>query len=247
MKAYTVDTLWTTMIKKISYLPLEQQYKLQHVDMGIQYVTKVVASDVSTSHHQSFRVLSWAQQTMDRVRTVPQLDTVFSIVGYTPNLLYLHLGQKSHLMCFDSMLVIFNGFSIYQLLSENRKRQKSPDIFINSLPRSRNFRVSQSLAVGRGFRITWGVYLITTKQCPESFCIWRYCENENVSCHSPDMLSCPCVCDVYILKYHTVCRRSLHDLFDVINVCRCSFMRAIFAHWPMSAGYLYGNGYWINL
>jgi len=51
---------------------------------------------------------------MDRVLTVPQLlDTVFSIVGYTPNLLYLHLGQRSHPMCFDSMLVIFNGFSIY--------------------------------------------------------------------------------------------------------------------------------------
>jgi len=87
MKAYIVDTLWTTMTKKISfltYLSLEQQYKSHH--MGIQYVTKVVTSDVSTSHHQSIRVSGWAQQTMHRVPTVPQLlDTIFSTLGHTSN------------------------------------------------------------------------------------------------------------------------------------------------------------------
>ena len=167
--------------------------------MGIQYVTEVVVTDVSTSHHQSFRVPSWAQQTMDRVLTVPQvLDTILSILGHTlnPNHSLVFPPWSEVAPCFDSMLVIFNGFSIYQLLSENRKRQKSPDIFIDSLTRSRNFCVSQSLAIGRGFRITRGAYLITTKQwhCPEWFCIWQHCENENVSCHSPDTLSCPCVC-----------------------------------------------------
>ena len=104
--------------------------------------------------YHSFLTLSLAFWTTLRIQMIP---------------LYSHLGQKLHLMCFDSMLVIINSFSIYQLLSENRKRQKSPDIFINSLPRSRNFHISQSLAVRRGFRITWGAYLITTKQCPESF------------------------------------------------------------------------------
>jgi len=104
--------------------------------------------------YHSFLTPSSAFRATLRIQTIP---------------LYSHLGQKLHLMCFDSMLVIFNSFSIYQLLSENRKRQKSPDIFINSLPRSRNFRVSQSLAVGRDFRITRGVYLIMMKQCPESF------------------------------------------------------------------------------
>ena len=121
----------STLYEQPSHSSLEQQYKLQHVDMGIQYVTEVVASDVSTSHHQSFRVPSWAQQTMDRVLTVPQLlDTIFSILGYTPNPLYSRLGQRSHLMCFDSMLVIFNGFSIYQLFSETKESRhlyKFPD------------------------------------------------------------------------------------------------------------------------
>jgi len=35
---------------------LEQQYKSQHVDMGIQYVTEVVASDVSTSKFSSSKL-----------------------------------------------------------------------------------------------------------------------------------------------------------------------------------------------
>jgi len=89
MKAYIVDTLWTTMTKKISFLTslsLEQQYKSHHIDMSIQYVTEVVASDVSTSHHQSIRVPSWAQRTMHRVPAVPQLlDTIFSTLGHTLN------------------------------------------------------------------------------------------------------------------------------------------------------------------
>jgi len=49
------------MTKKMSfltYLSLEQQYKSHHIDMGIQYITEVVTSDVSTSHHQSIRVPS---------------------------------------------------------------------------------------------------------------------------------------------------------------------------------------------
>ena len=87
---------------------------------------------------------------MDRVLTVPQfLDTVFSIVGHTPNPLYSCLGQRSHLMCFDSMLVIFNGFSIYQLLTEteeSRHLYKFPDYILEflRLPESSNWKRFQN-------------------------------------------------------------------------------------------------------
>jgi len=207
--------------------------------MGIQYVTEVVASDVSTSHHQSFRVPSWAQQTMDRVLTVPQfLDTVFSIVGHTSNLLYSHLGQRSHLMCFDSMLVIFQSISSSQKTGRDR-------IFIDSLTRSRNFRVSKSLAIGRGFRITRGAYLYTTKQWRTSPWVIPYL---TILWERERLLSFSWYALLPLCMYSNVTQEPLHDLFDVIiDACRRGFMRAMFVHRPMSAGFFYGNGYWINL
>ena len=66
-----------------------------------------------------------------------------------------------------ALIVCWWSSTAFQFISSSQ-RQKSPGIFINSLTRCRNFRVSQSLAIGRGFRITRGAYLITMKQCPES-------------------------------------------------------------------------------
>ena len=98
----------------LTSLSLEQQYKSHQYDMGIQYVTKVVASDVSTSHHQSIRVPSWAQQTMHRVPTVPQLlDTIFSTLGHTSN--------PNSSLVFPPLVICWWSSTAFQSISSSQK------------------------------------------------------------------------------------------------------------------------------
>ena len=172
---------------------LKQHYKLQHIDMSIQYVTEVVVPDVSPS--QSIWIPSWTQQTMHCVLTM----------GHTsnPNSFLVVRSLKS---C--ALIICWQSSTAFQSIS-------SSDIFINSWTRSRNFHISQSRTIGTSLRNTRGAYSITTNQYHSVF--------DNIMRTRMFLLVCLCLCDVHVLTQSVVptsLQEPLHNLFWCHHRCR---------------------------
>ena len=232
MKAYTVDTLWTTMIKKISFLSRAAvQIAACWYGHPVRYSSCVWCKHITSSKFSSSKLSTTNHGSCPDCTTVschhlqhcgPHSESQrFPCI---PTLV------RSRTSC--ALIVCWWSSTAFQFISSSQ-RQKSPDIFINSLTRCRNFRVSQSLAIGRGFRITRGAYLITMKQCPESSSVF-----DDIMRTRMFLLVCLCVCDVHVLTQSVALmslQEPLHNLFDVIIDVGCrGFMKSIFAHrlWP---------------
>ena len=247
MKAYTVDTLWTTMIKKISFLSRAAvQIAACWYGHPVRYSSCVWCKHITSSKFSSSKLSTTNHGSCPDCTTVschhlqhcgPHSESQrFPCI---PTLV------RSRTSC--ALIVCWWSSTAFQFISSSQ-RQKSPGIFINSLTRCRNFRVSQSLAIGRGFRITRGAYLITMKQCPESSSVFDDIMRTRMSLvilliRFPALVYVTFICS-NVTRFvarasprpfwcHQCIPPRLHEINirTQANVC----------------GFFYGNGYWINL
>jgi len=128
MKAYTIDTLWTTMIIKISKAAVQitacwYRHPVCYRSSCVWY-KHIKVFEFQVEHNKPW-IVSWLYHSF-----LTPSSAFWATLRIPTILLYSHLGHKLHLICFDSMLVIFNSFSIYQLLSETKESRhlyKFPD------------------------------------------------------------------------------------------------------------------------
>ena len=236
MKAYTVDTLWTTMIRKI--LSRAVQIAACWYGHPVRYRSSCVwCKHIKVFEFQVEHNKPWIVSGLYHSFLTPSLALWATLlISCIPILVR---GRTS---C--ALIVCWWSSTAFQSISSSQKTGRDR-IFIDSLTRSRNFRVSQSPAIGRGFRITRGAYLYTTKQWRTSPWVIPYL---TILWERERLLSFSWYALLPLCMYSNVTQEPLHDLFDVIiDACRRGFMRAMFVHRPMSAGFFYGNGYWINL
>jgi len=164
--AYTVDTLWMTMTNKISSLSgaalqIAAYWYGHPVRYGssrawCRHITKYSSSNLSSTNDALW----------------PSFLTLSPAIWATLQIPILVV--RSHMSC--PLVICWESSMAFQSISssQNTGRDRSPDIFINSWTRSRNFRVSQSLTIGISLRNTRGAYSITMNQWRTSLWVILY-------------------------------------------------------------------------